>query len=105
LKLYGGYLHSGGYEPFEIHEDPDGLAWGHSPALGLDLCWDAGKLRFRIPATGEFLPDYDETLTALQEAETRATDAEARRDDALSENEDLRAEIERLRAELDREQS
>ena len=67
--------------------------WGHSPALGLDLCWDAGRLRFRIPATGEFLPDYDETLVALEEAETQ-------RDYALSENEQLRAEVERLRAEL-----
>ena len=103
LKLYGGYLHNGRYEPFEIHEDADGLVWGHSPALGLDLCWDAGKLRFRIPATGEFLPDYEETLGARDEAETRAANAEAQRDDALSENERLRAEIERLRAELGRE--
>ena len=91
LKLYGGYLLNGRYEPFEIHEDADGLVWGHSPALGLDLCWDAGKLRFRIPATGEFLPAYEETLAA--------------RDAALSENEQLRAEVERLRAELGRLQS
>ena len=102
LKLYGGQLRDGRYEPFEIHEDADGLVWAHSPALGLDLCWDAGKLRFRIPTTGEFLPDYDETLTARDEAETRAADAEAQRDDVLSENERLRAEKERLRAELDR---
>ena len=91
LKLYGGYLLNGQYEPFEIHEDADGLVWGHSPALGLDLCWDAGKLRFRIPATGEFLPAYEETLAA--------------RDAALSENEQLRTEVERLRAELGRLQA
>ena len=75
---------------------------GAQSALGLDLCWDAGKLRFRIPATGEFLPDYDETLTALQGSRTRAADAEDQRDDVLSENERLRAEVERLRAELER---
>ena len=105
LKLYGSYLLNGQYEPFEIHEDADGLVWGHSPALGLDLCWDAGKLRFRIPATGEFLPDYDETLDARDEANARADAAETQRDNALSENERLRAEVERLRAELGQLQS
>ena len=30
-----------------VHES-DGLIWGHSAVLGLDLCWDAGELRSRI---------------------------------------------------------
>ena len=40
------------YEPVEIHEDIEGILWGHSVVLGLDVCWDDGQLRFRDPQTG-----------------------------------------------------
>lgn len=88
--LAGFRLVNGHYEPFAIHDD-DGIIWGHSPLLGLDLCWVDGDLLFRNPATGEFLltqpqlQDAFETtreeLIATQDvlavAETRANDAEA----------------------------
>ena len=53
--LAGDVLVDGEYQPVEIVHEPDGLIWGHSAVLGLDLCWAAGELRFRDPASGEFL--------------------------------------------------
>lgn len=89
VKLAGGHLVGDRYEPFRINEDADGLVWGHSPALGLDLCWDNGKLRFRDPATGEFLPDYGEMYAALQ-------DEAAARQAAAAEAAELREQLRRL---------
>ena len=88
--LIGFRLVNGQYELFEIHND-DGIIWGHSPLLGLDLCWVDGDLLFRNPATGEFLltqPQLQDAFEAAREeliatqdvlavAETRAHDAEA----------------------------
>ncbi len=44
--LAGDVLVDGEYEPVEITREPDGLIWGHSEVLGLDLCWreEASKL-------------------------------------------------------------
>ncbi len=81
--LAGDVLVGGRYEPVEVVEDPDGLKWGVSQALGLRLCWDDGELRFRDPVTLKFLP------TAL-EAEAARVAAEAR-------VRELEAEVERLR--------
>ena len=53
--LAGDVLVDGEYQPKEITHEPDGLIWGHSAVLGLDLCWDAGDLRFRDPESDEFL--------------------------------------------------
>ena len=91
--LVGEYLVNGGYVRFEINREPDGLIWAHSPTLGLDLCWDEGILRYRVPETGEFLPDYDEAMEALRESETRLQESEAQRLRA-------EAEVERLREQL-----
>ena len=70
--LAGDVLVDGSYEPLEITHEPDGLIWGHSEVLGLDLCWHEGELRFRDPSTGEFLPTPEEQQTARIEAEARA---------------------------------
>lgn len=53
--LAGDRLVSGGYEPIRINEEPGGLIWGHSPVLGLNLCWDEGDLRFYDPVAGAYL--------------------------------------------------
>ena len=71
------------------HRD-GGLLWGHSAALGLDLCWDDGELRFRDPTTGEFLPTPEEPQAERDAAEARADAAEA-------EAEMLRERLRRLR--------
>ena len=83
VALAGDVLVDGGYEPLPIHEDVDGLIWGHSEILGLDLCWDDGEFRVRNPITGAFLPNPAEL--------------QAERDAALAEAARLREQLRRLK--------
>ena len=89
--LVGERLVNGEYVRFEINREPDGLIWAHSPTLGLDLCWDDGILRYRVPDTGEFLPHYDEAMAALRESEDARLRAEA-------EAAELREQLRRLQS-------
>ncbi len=89
--MSGDMLVDGEYEPITVERDRDGVIRGHSPTLGLDLCWDDRRLRFYDPAKGEYLLD-------LPEAEDRVGLAEARAEAA-------EAEVMRLRDELGRLQS
>ena len=77
--LAGDILVGDEYEPIEIHEGSEGLLWGHSAVLGLDLCWDDGEFRLRDPMTSEFLPTPQQLLAATVElqAETEQLQAEA----------------------------
>jgi hypothetical protein len=84
--LAGDVLVDGSYEPLEITHEPDGLIWGHSDVLGLDLCWHEGELRFRDPSTGEFLPTPEEQHAARIEAETQAEQERSGMRPALSRN-------------------
>ncbi len=78
--LVGEYLADGEYRRFDIGSEPDGVIRGHSPLLGLDFCWEEGRLRFYDPAAGRWLENYAETATARETAETRADVAETRAD-------------------------
>ena len=49
---------------------------GYSPSLGLELRSEDRQLRFRDPATREYLPDLVEALEALAAAEARNERAE-----------------------------
>ncbi len=71
--LAGDRLVGGVYEPFPVHRETSGLIWGHSPVLGLNLCWESGDLRFYDPVDEEFLRTPGEwRFRAVAEAETRA---------------------------------
>ena len=96
--LVGEHLVDGQYVRFEINREPDGLIWAHSPTLGLDLCWDDGILRYRVPDTGEFLPDYNEAMDALRASETRLRESEAQRLRAEAELADLREQLRLLQS-------
>ena len=94
-SIAGDLLVDGAYEPVEMQTNAEGVTWGRSPLLGLDLCWDKGRLRFYDPVAREYLLDEQETAdlaeteaSARAVAETRATAAEA--------------EVQRLRDELHR---
>ena len=77
--LAGDRLVAGVYEPIRITEEADGLKWGHSPVLGLDLCWDEGQLRLYDPVTGTYLPTPEELQDRAAGAEDRAATERAAR--------------------------
>ncbi len=96
VALAGDLLVDGVYQPVETSTNTDGVTWGRSPVLGLDLCWHEGRLRFYDPVAGEYLPDLREMRAyAAIQAEARAS-AEAKANAAA-------AEVRRLREELRRQ--
>ena len=105
--IAGDALVDGEYEPMEIIEERDGMKWGHSPILGLDLCWVEGTLRIRVPETGEFLPTSTEWRSRTEFAETERDSertgrilAETERDDERVRRLAAEDEVRRLREEL-----
>jgi len=92
--LAGDELVDGVYRPIEIAKVCDGVYCGRSEALGLDVRWEFGELRWRDPETGlHLLTHRDERMGRLAEREMRLAERERR----LA----VEAENRRLRAELD----
>ncbi len=79
--LAGDVLVGEQYEPLPINREPDGLVWGYSPMLDLEICWDGGEVRFRDPDTKEFLTTPEEERL-IREAETNRANAETDRANA-----------------------
>ena len=76
--LAGDLLVEGTYQPAGIQEMGPGHLHGHSDALGLDLCWEDGRLWWWDPAAQSYLLTFDEEYDArIADAEAR-TAAEAR---------------------------
>ena len=86
--LAGELLVEGEYQPIPITTEPDGMTWGYSPLLDLNLCARDGRLIFHDPKTGRYLLNLPETQAVLAE-QTAALEAS-------------NAEVERLREELRR---
>ena len=102
-------LVNGEYSPIEIIVETDGRRWGFSEVLRLELWWDESMLRFRDPATGEFLrtpeeihADYQAAESRVDAAESRAVAAEARADEARVAQEAAEARLAEMEAELRR---
>ena len=72
---------SGIYQPIPLTTEPDGVIWGYSEALGVSLCWVAGRLRYWDRVRGRYLPDSTES-EARAEAEARARNAAEARAEA-----------------------
>ena len=66
------------YHPLPINRDPDGLLWGHSEILSLELCWEAGHLRLRNHNTKEFLPTPKDERRMREDEQRRRQAAEER---------------------------
>ena len=95
VPLAGDRLVDGEYAAIPLSTTPDGVIWGHSEILGLDVCWDSGRPRFFDRSTQEYLLDYMELLDSRYAAEARA-DAETARANRAEE------ELRRLREQLNR---
>ena len=73
--LVGEVLGESEYRTMEMTTNNDGLVWGHSAVLGLDVCaLPDGNLRFYDPVSGQWLRTYGESEAALR-AETAARQA------------------------------
>ena len=89
--LAGDALVDGEYVPVEIVVEADGRHRGYSEILELELWWEEGTLRFRDPASGQFLLTPEELeadrfaeRAAREAAEARAQEEEAARGTAES---------------------
>ncbi len=76
--LAGDELVDGVYRPIEIVQVGDGMYWGRSKVLGLDVCWEHGELRFRDPESGLYLMTHRDERIGRLAAET-TLDAERER--------------------------
>jgi hypothetical protein len=76
--LSGDRLTSSGYQPIEIVRVDEAHHRGHSPVLGMDLCWEEEKLRWYDPASLQYLLTFDETEEARVSAERELDAAEER---------------------------
>ena len=75
--LQGLVLREGAYRPLPALME-NGARTIRSEVLTLDLRAESGELRFRDPATGEYLKSHAETVAALRTAEARIAELEAR---------------------------
>ena len=72
--LVGELLVDGDYRPLPMHREADGIVWGHSDTLRLDLVWQEGRLRFYDPQTGIWLMNQEEEKAARPEGGSSAAD-------------------------------
>ena len=94
--LAGDTLADGNYERLPIHREPDGLLWGYSAVLDLEICWDRGEPRFRDHYTKQFLPTPEEERDRREAAESERDAAESRAAEAEAEVARLREQLRRL---------
>ena len=102
--LAGDTLVEGRYRSVPINRDPDGLLWGYSEVLDLELCWDRGEFRLRDHVTKEFLPTPEEERSMRQAAEAGRHVAEAEREAERQARLAAEERIRLLEAELERRQ-
>ena len=89
--LSGWTLVDGTYQAIPINQYSYGVHYGDSAALGLQVCWEYGHLRWYDPAEARYLDTYHGLLAARDSAVNA-------RDAALAEAQRLRDELARLRA-------
>ncbi len=75
------------YQPISIVRVDGTHYWGHSPALGLDICWENERLRWYDPMAQRYLLTFDETDEERIDAQMERDAARYERDSALIERE------------------
>ena len=76
--LAGDALKDGVYRPITIVQTSGTHYWGYSAVLSLDLCWEAGQLRWWDPEAQRYLLTFDETDEQRIAERTGRLAAEAR---------------------------
>ena len=94
-SLAGDRLVEGVYQPIEVQETEPGHFRGHNDVLGLDLCWEDGRLRWWDPAAQGYLPTFAEEHESRLAAEGRADSEHEARTAAEARIRELEAELER----------
>ena len=97
--LVGERLVEGEYRRIGLEREADGMLRGHSPVLGLDLCWDNGRLRYYDPAADRWLLNQMEEQVARESAEARVNAERTARESAETQLAAMEAELRRLRGE------
>ena len=95
VPLAGDRLMDGIYVPIPIHHTGNGYLWGRSLALGLDLCWENGQLRFWDPVSCRYLETFAEERAARRAERTARLAAEAARAEAEARVRELESELHR----------
>ena len=76
-NLAGEHLENGVYHSFPIHTDPDGVTWGFSPLLNLNLRWNDGWLELQDPNNGAILLDRRGVRLAMEASQAALREREA----------------------------
>ncbi len=96
--LVGEYLSGGEYRRFDMRISEDGVAWGHSPILGLDIHWGEIRLHYFDPVEGEWVLGLREEQAARREEQAaRREEQAARREEQAALREEQRAHRETRR--------
>ncbi len=103
--LAGDRLVDGRYQPISIQRTDGGHYWGRSVALGLDLCWEGGELRFWDPLGRCYLQTFQQVLARAEAEAARAEAAESRAEKERQARAEAEARIRQLEAELRRRSS
>ena len=98
-ELVGERLIDGEYHPILLETDGDGILWGHSAVLGLDICVLPGlELRLYDPEARQWLLTPRESEEARLAAESELRESEASRLVLEAENERLREQLRSLQS-------
>jgi Uma2 family endonuclease len=104
--LAGERLGDGEYTTIELTTNRDGLVWGHSSVLGLDVwAFPDGNMRFYDPVSEQWLRTFSEEAEARRSAETALRTTEMALQEEASARQAAEAEVERLREQLSSLQS
>jgi hypothetical protein len=96
--LVGEYLRDGQYRRFDIHISEDGVAWGHSQVLNLDIHWGDVRLHYFDPVAGEWLLGLKEAQAEIQEAQAEIQVVQANLHEAQANLHETQAELGEERA-------